>query len=421
MFEAVQHGEKLAERRREPMRRLVFVDVLRGIAILTVIFHHLPEQFGVQFGRLQIYGGRGVDLFFVLSGFLIGSTCLTRAQQGASSIRQALAYWLLRTLRIWPLYYTLMAIYLAGLPFVDAQVTEVIRSIPWHYLIFFCNDVGQPTLELGVLWSLAIEEQFYLMVGVLLLLTARKRETLSAAFLGVGLAAVAVALRARTDLIQLHGASLDDSGFTFRLYFSTLSRVDQLGFGLIGAVVAQWFNARSFAQIARFCRLSTWLAVIAVVGVILYMPQRPRWEFTLVGLFFMAAVVWLQRPAVRGLAFGRTERALTSVLGSAGKLSFAFYLLHPIVRRWLHWGFVRGEFKYSQESSIAFLVVWAGVTWLLSAVSYRWFESPALEWGHRLSKKLLSSGEKGKNCAAAQGERQALESLPPPAASVDAQ
>ncbi len=261
-------------------QRMVFVDVLRGMAILAVFFHHLPSGLGAPFGMLSHWGGRGVDLFFVLSGFLIGSTCLERVTRApeAGAAAQSKAYWLLRSARILPLYFALLGLFLLELPTLNPRVAEVLRAFPRPFLTFTSNTFGQDTLELGVLWSLAIEEQFYLTVGVLMLLTARKREQLASAFLGLGLAAIAVPLVYRYVLLELqqhHG--LGDSAYVFMLFHGSLSRVDQLGVGLLCAVAAPAFNRLPLARAGAWAAATSWAAVAAVVGVLMYFPATGQW------------------------------------------------------------------------------------------------------------------------------------------------
>ena len=145
------------------------LDGLRGIAIGLVLWHHLlatylPVGRGSWLGWLRAGTGLawcGVDLFFVLSGFFIGGILIDRRD----SPRLARVFYLRRAVRIMPLYYvTLVVTLLAIVVRVPGAYHEF---APWVYATFLTNFALAHThtwdwLPLSVLWSLAIEEQFYL-------------------------------------------------------------------------------------------------------------------------------------------------------------------------------------------------------------------------------------------------------------------
>jgi peptidoglycan/LPS O-acetylase OafA/YrhL len=376
--------------RVRPGKRLVYVDVLRAVAIITVIVHHLPEGFGFVFGPLQVWGGRGVDLFFALSGFLIGSTCLERTELGASRERQTLAYWVLRTARIWPPYFLLLAVFMLGLPIFDPAIRPTLLQHPLPYLFFTSNYSLQGTLELGVLWSLAIEEQFYLAVGILILLCSQRRETLRAAFIGIAMCAVAVAARYRFEMHSLFFRQLiGESDYVPMEYFGTISRMDQLAIGLLSAVVAQNFNQYLATRSERFPRLATWAGIGICVAFLLMFHHHEIFGFTAIALVFSAAVLWAQRPAARSTPRTGLEARVVDVIANVGKLSYGLYLLHPVTRRWMlqlfsHWGI-----PLNASTVFLFLVPWFLGTWLIAALSYRFFESLLLEKARNTVRRLV--------------------------------
>jgi peptidoglycan/LPS O-acetylase OafA/YrhL len=145
------------------------LDILRAIAILMVLTTHLANSFvgGTTFAKAVSVGGRGVDLFFVLSGWLLGSQLFREAQNtGTIDVKR---FWIRRWLRTLPAYY---AVLLAT--FVQFLVTHKSDLIDWRYLFFAQNYLAEQKF-LGVTWSLCVEEHFYLVIAPALLVGVRYR------------------------------------------------------------------------------------------------------------------------------------------------------------------------------------------------------------------------------------------------------
>jgi peptidoglycan/LPS O-acetylase OafA/YrhL len=134
---------------------------LRGIAVLAVVFYHChPRLQGTWFYGASLWGWAGVNLFFVLSGFLITSILL----ESRARPRYFRNFYGRRVLRIWPVYVLLLAVvYLEAPWFIGPGIGQAIRSAPWWAYIFFLQNLFHLALPpaLGPTWSLAIEEQYY--------------------------------------------------------------------------------------------------------------------------------------------------------------------------------------------------------------------------------------------------------------------
>jgi peptidoglycan/LPS O-acetylase OafA/YrhL len=149
-------------------KRVVPLDVLRGVAILLVIFfhgvldsHHVGKLRPLV-GELQRFGWTGVDLFFVLSGFLVGGLLLKEVHD-TSQVRSG-RFLVRRAFKIWPAYYVLLlVVYLSG--GANGQQLEM-------NLFHLQNYFGTPLIHT---WSLAVEEHFYLALALLIALLARWR------------------------------------------------------------------------------------------------------------------------------------------------------------------------------------------------------------------------------------------------------
>lgn len=134
---------------------------LRGLAVLAVVFYHChPRLEGTAVYSASLWGWTGVNLFFVLSGFLITSILL-EARGKPHYFRN---FYGRRALRIWPVYVlVLLVCYLKAPWFVGLPVFEAIRMAPWWAYVFFLQNLFHLTLPppMGPTWSLAIEEQYY--------------------------------------------------------------------------------------------------------------------------------------------------------------------------------------------------------------------------------------------------------------------
>src|SRR5271163_4752017 len=148
------------------MQRLRQLDAVRGFAVLVVFVHNIDIYPSLHLGLIATNGWMGVDLFFVLSGFLITGILLdTKKSNGYFS-----NFYARRCLRIWPLYYSVILFMFLIVPLLRPSERQDIfgpRSSPWWaYLLFLQNFlVSVPTKAtglLGVTWSLAVEEHFYL-------------------------------------------------------------------------------------------------------------------------------------------------------------------------------------------------------------------------------------------------------------------
>jgi peptidoglycan/LPS O-acetylase OafA/YrhL len=224
------------------MKRIAELDSLRAIAVVLVLFHHTP--FIRQTPRLvflSAIGWLGVDLFFVLSGFLI--TAIILRQVDRSHFFRS--FYLRRSLRIFPIYYVSIAFVFA---FTEAlfnhpfRIDELIYHLTYtQYVPFYWSDIAPIHPVLQHTWSLAVEEQFYLIWPATIWLTGRR------GLLGLIPLVVFAAVWARTQ------------GFNWQLL---LTRCDGLA---VGALVAVGMERLSRATMIR---AATSVAVVASTYVV---------------------------------------------------------------------------------------------------------------------------------------------------------
>jgi peptidoglycan/LPS O-acetylase OafA/YrhL len=137
------------------------LDGLRGLAILgVVVYHCAPRLEGTWMRSAAEWGWAGVNLFFVLSGFLITSILLGTRDKP----RYFHNFHARRALRIWPVYILLLVVVYAEAPwFVGLSVIDAVKTAPWLAYIFFVQNLFHLTLPPAVAptWALAVEEQYY--------------------------------------------------------------------------------------------------------------------------------------------------------------------------------------------------------------------------------------------------------------------
>jgi peptidoglycan/LPS O-acetylase OafA/YrhL len=231
------------------------LDFVRAFAITSVMVAHLPHAWENQ-GAF----GHGVDIFFVLSGFLIGRIFLNQERRGLGPLR----FWSDRWFRTLPAYYFVLLGGLVVGSFIGRpwKLADFGGKL-WEYLIFAQNyDVisltraGDP---FPVSWSLCVEEQFYLVLPLLLLM-ARSRPARLVLVAGV-IVAAPVARRVVAADWQ-------------RFWMMTHIRFDGIGFGLLAAFLAEW-------RPAWMQRLRPWARPVAAAWVALIAARCFGWPWAL--------------------------------------------------------------------------------------------------------------------------------------------
>jgi peptidoglycan/LPS O-acetylase OafA/YrhL len=222
--------------------RLHGLDLLRAAAIMLVLMTHYSGFVSGQatFGVVGKVGWAGVDLFFVLSGYLIGNQLLAPAARGeALSLK---AFFVRRLLRTLPNYYVVLAVYWL---FPGPPLGGSTMAAPWRFLTFTQNvglAYGQTFTHS---WSLCIEEQFYLLLPLVVLALARIGFPVRLAW-GLLAGAIAAGMATRAAAFALHG----HDAFMAEVYYSSVCRADELLPGVAIALLRN-FHPHAFARLLR--------------------------------------------------------------------------------------------------------------------------------------------------------------------------
>lgn len=331
--------------------RIAQLDAIRGIAILLVMLHNLHAFTSWPLSYLTVYGWAGVDLFFVLSGFLITGILLDTRK----SERYFQNFYARRCLRIWPLYYALLVLMFVVLPLVRPQVAPEIfhKSSPWWAFPFFLQNffVAVPTEAagpLGVTWSLAVEELFYLVwpMFVRYLSPARLR------WMAVCVILLSPALRLYLVTHQRI------------IYSNPICRLDGM---MAGALIAMMARQENF-QPNRLIK-AMWAAMIIAVPLVLVSETHSmQWLTFSLTITASGAFVYLGLfSASKWLRVLLTNRFLMFT----GVISYGLYLLHKLPEDFLK------AMHRETNRSVAFLVA-ITCAYLLAILSWYLFEKPLL-------------------------------------------
>ena len=369
------------------------VDGLRGIAILLVLWYHAPflfrrlPEFSDQqnpwaslgpFWLMSLGGWIGVDFFFVISGFLI-TLILIRVR----GVKGSLAFWERRALRILPLAF----LYLVAL-FALVTLGDPLHMLPnfdgWAWYAFYVGNIhiainGWQPLAVMILWSLAIEEQFYL-VWPFLVRMYNARYVLSCS---IGLIILAPFIRAVIFSAADYPAT----------YVFTFCRLDALASGAVIAVL--YSAAESRQRLIAACKKLTVpaLAIVMITVLVPFSPSFPPtrpWLFTVVGYSLLAASFAVLLAASLGME-GPIKRLLTSrILMFLGRRCYGLYLWHVLAA-----ALAVAALKHWEVGFYAHIVLWLAILLTMASVSWLYFEEPILRF-----KRFLPYTERGVPAAA---------------------
>jgi peptidoglycan/LPS O-acetylase OafA/YrhL len=363
--------------------RVPRLDAVRGIAILAVLLRHFGLNYPVAnagdrvVSTMLLFGWAGVDLFFVLSGLLITGILIDtrRASNYFGS------FWARRALRIVPVYFAFLTMWFLVLPRVAPRLGLHANFGEQHWLPYWtwtANLFGEVP-QLGHLWSLSVEEQFYLLWPVVVWLLPNR----AIAMLCVALALICPALRA------LLRSAPPDPSWPLRIF----ARADSLALGALVAVMIREGSWRTVAQRWWKPALAAATAGAAVVlamlrDVDLQTSHRPLSSigFSFIDVAFAALLVGIMTSS--SSEFRWLDR---SWLQTLGKYSYGLYLFHgPLAHISMHAlpGSHWGPWLRLRSVYVGFMVACILLSFAVAFVSWHAFEKHFLSLKGRFVARL---------------------------------
>ncbi len=356
----------------EERRHFHTFDALRFFAFFKVFLLHLPITAFPWFNYLRAGGGIGVQFFFVLSGFLITYIILEeKSRTGQFNLRHFFAR---RILRIWPLYY-LMILVAFLTPYITEQLLHVAASsqgyVPewWKSLLFLENYKMMATGEhpnvspLGVMWSLCIEEHFYIIWGLLLYFIPVRR----------------------LPVVIICSVFL---GYTSRYFYAgygvpALDIFTNIDLFAYGAVPAYLLITRRFATENALLRVPLWVKLLfaAVLLIVVQVcSQYTNDDFAFVKLTTVLGVMFAILISFTIPQHTRFRIGDKHILSRLGLYTYGLYLYHTIVISLLRAIYpAMGLSTDTGGGAILFTIIALLATILCSMASYYIFERPFLK------------------------------------------
>lgn len=360
------------------------LDGLRGLAFLLVFARHslltthiqsLPAQ---VIGWLGTGGWFGVDLFFVLSGFLISGILI----DSLDSNRYFKSFYIRRSLRIFPLFY--------GVLLLCFVLTPVLH-LKWHLghlsFLFYCQNIAMnldpslkgvlPALNLEHFWSLAVEEQFYMVWPLIIFLLRDPKKIMR-----FSLSMIGAALVVRCVLLWV----FPSQNTMEWIYYELPTHADGL---FMGAFLASALRTQKIEFLLPRFRLPMFISAVSAVAVIAITRRLDFHSILMSSVGYTISAILFSVLLLNCLVPTSSAYRIFSskTLRFFGKYSYGLYVYHllfaPKLSVVLYW--LQARTHSRPIGSLLYLVFWFGSSIVVAMLSYRYFESPFLKLKDRLA------------------------------------
>jgi peptidoglycan/LPS O-acetylase OafA/YrhL len=363
------------------MQRSAGLDLMRAVAISLVLLDHFLDFSHVQLPWAWLAHGWsrvGVDIFFALSGFLIGRILLKLNFQVTAS-QVLFGFWIRRWLRTLPVYYVLLLVRLLVVMGCMHLGWKAFRILPPYFAFLQCW--AWPIWPFfgrywffAETWSLAVEEWFYIFFPLLLVgLIHRGIKPIKAFILA------SVTMLVLPTLLRLFVAPTSPAIWTTEIYMVTIYRFDSIAFGLLAAVL-------SVACVSSWVRFR-WVA-LALGLVLLWLDHQYQildmtmnqywrvWHFTVTGLGSALLLPWCS--SVQKLFWP----ALQNLVGVTARWSYSLYLVHFMFIT-LATRLLVPHIKESAAWDWGLLIMTLCLSFIFAGLFHRWVEIPGMNLRER--------------------------------------
>lgn len=373
-------------------KRIFGLDLMRAIAIMLVIFAHigwaLPNAKGMIPDLMGIAGVMGVEIFFVLSGFLIGRILYRDYTILGFNFHTVFYFWIRRWLRTLPNYFLVLVINIAIAVFIGYQLPENL----WRYFFFIHNFSTEMPWFFPESWSLSIEEFSYI-IGPLILyfsLFIKTNISKSRLFLGVTLTILIVFLASKL-LYNAQDTVKDMRHWNINVKAMVIYRIDAIYYGVLGAYISLvrprfW---KKIKYVGFFIGITAILCLNLLVPLkSIFITTHPMfwnvWYFVISSLAILMALPLLSEMT-------SAPKFILKPITAISLLSYAMYLLHYSIIMQVMLYFLPSK-NFAGLDIAVFIVVYLLLTLMLSYLLYKFYEKPMMDLRDKsIFKKLIKA------------------------------
>ncbi len=366
------------------MKRIAQIDGLRAIAILLVLsFHFINNQLeqttlpiGKILYKVTSFGWSGVDLFFVLSGFLIGGILIANKEKK----RYFSTFFIRRFVRIVPSYYLLLVIYiiLIQIPiFKNYYFFTRFNDIPmWSYFallhnIYMANLHSMGNVALSITWSIGIEEQFYILVPFIIYFIQKKY-----------LHYLLILIIILANIFRLNYPATNQEVFSIAGYVLLPCRMDAIAFGVLLAWINDRYGLPYFVKKYYSFIIASMIGILFLcVVLILKFHTIGVIRNTFFALFFSCCIA---------IALGKPTSIYGNLLskkwlGWIGKISYSLYLFHYLIIG-VCCAIAQQYFNFSSYN-VQFITLFLAFmfSFFFAWVVYKFMETPIVNLGKKVT------------------------------------
>lgn len=367
------------------MKRNIGLDITRSIAILLVlvshctnIFHLNSDILGENLWRLSICGFYGVELFFVLSGFLIGRILIKSIVSTEGTFFEYVhvlkKFWIRRWFRTLPLYYLMLPVNCLFWYYITKYCWNTVPiTISWRHLFFLQNYDIIATSFFPESWSLCIEEWFYISIPIILIILLHINKHIFRNILAI----VIIIAVARFVYVMCNG---DDLQWDYNLRKNVFLRMDALGIGVLLAYISL-YRERWFSKLSSIYVLLIGVISVCIVACICLSSQSAIESFFAKTIMFdIVTVSWglvmcyLYHVEVK-------NNLVIKVFTGISKISYSLYLVHFPIFIYAAW--YTGDIDDLLTKSVICISAWI-LAFIISFVIHTFYEFPIMNLRDRI-------------------------------------